>query len=617
MSINPAIWGPLKFSDSSYPNGYSNDLSGFMLFTDIAKPTSTVTSPDFNQAELLVQWLDEYFDGIYWNAISVPEVPYFLSDEIKVASKRLFPSQLVWGGLYPQDDKTININVPGTQVSMTDDMYYSDTIIGQYVNSVSGSISSTTINQIFRKIWRSGSAGPGRENYDLPIALDEINGRGRTLREGDYTTPDPNYTDGQYVSYLIRILPQSWLVNNQLQIPIVSQTSTLTSCETFTSLTIRIEYSSASNTKIICRATLADSFINRIPTSIYNFINGQKIITPDFDPWSPGGNSGPGGGDGDFEDKNIDVPAPSAPSGVISGTDGFNLYRLTSSSFKSLINYMWSAGFDLDTLKKMVTDPMSTIIGSHIVPVSPPTSSPEEIVLGNITASNVFGSPVTNRFVQIDCGTLDISKYSGTFLDFSPYTKYQLFLPFIGFREISADDVTGKTVGIKYTFDVVTGACVAFISVNNTVLYSFSGQAAAEIPLSGSLYGNALSAAISGATSAAVGLASGGVGGAISAVSGMASAVLAGAKPTFERSGAFGGVGGFMGIRTPYIAKTRPRQAIPEHLNEFTGYPTYISGYLNSYKGYTEIESVHLTDIPATDTELTEIETILKGGVIL
>lgn len=46
------------------------------------------------------------------------------------------------------------------------------------------------------------------------------------------------------------------------------------------------------------------------------------------------------------------------------------------------------------------------------------------------------------------------------------------------------------------------------------------------------------------------------------------------------------------------------------------GYPSYITAKLGDLEGYTEIDSIHLENIGATESELSEIESILKGGVI-
>ena len=101
------------------------------------------------------------------------------------------------------------------------------------------------------------------------------------------------------------------------------------------------------------------------------------------------------------------------------------------------------------------------------------------------------------------------------------------------------------------------------------------------------------------------------------AVPGIVSTAVNHLKPSVEKSGALSGTGGMMGVQTPYLILTRPRQALPERQNAFTGYPSFITELLGNLQGYTEVEEIHLENVPATDGEIAEIIALLKGGVIL
>ena len=87
-------------------------------------------------------------------------------------------------------------------------------------------------------------------------------------------------------------------------------------------------------------------------------------------------------------------------------------------------------------------------------------------------------------------------------------------------------------------------------------------------------------------------------------------------KPSIEKSGSMGGTGGMLGVQKPYLIISRPRQALPSNQNTFSGYPSFITEKLGDLSGYTEIDSIHLENVPATEPELSEIESLLKGGVI-
>ena len=88
-------------------------------------------------------------------------------------------------------------------------------------------------------------------------------------------------------------------------------------------------------------------------------------------------------------------------------------------------------------------------------------------------------------------------------------------------------------------------------------------------------------------------------------------------KPSFSHSGSMGGSGGMLGVQTPYLIIERPRQSMPEGMNKYCGFPSNIYYKLYDLEGFTQIEYIHLDNIPATAEELSEIDRLLKQGVIL
>lgn len=220
------------------------------------------------------------------------------------------------------------------------------------------------------------------------------------------------------------------------------------------------------------------------------------------------------------------------------------------------------------------------------------------------------------QYLSIDCGSINVNEYWGAYLDYSPYTKAELYLPYCGIHPIDIDDVMGKAVKVVYHVDILTGACVAYVKCGDSVLYSYIGQCASSIPVSGSDWTNMINGIINASTAIGSMAATGGLT-APMAASTIATTAVNTIKPSIERSGSLSGTGGIMGNQVPYLILTRPRQALPELQNQFSGYPSFISSYLGDLVGYTEVDSIHLEGIPATGAELNEIESILKGGVIL
>lgn len=335
----------------------------------------------------------------------------------------------------------------------------------------------------------------------------------------------------------------------------------------------------------------------------------------DTDPFAPGGNAGTGGGTGSFDGTGDAISVPGLPTLSAVDTGFITLFNPTLAQIRELCSYMWSDLFDLDSLKKLFADPMQSILGLSIVPVAVPNSGARAVKVGNIS-TGVSMNVATQQYVSVDCGTLNVNEYWGAYLDYDPYTKAEIYLPYIGTHAIAVDDIMNKPVHVVYNIDILSGACCAHIKCGDSVMYSFIGQCSAQIPITGNDWGSVINGALSIAGAIGSMVATGGAAAPL-AVSAIASTAVNSVKPNIEKSGAMSGAGGMLGVQTPYLILTRPRQALPVKQNEFMGYPAFITSTLADLTGYTEVDSIHLENVDATDAELSEIETLLKGGVIL
>lgn len=343
----------------------------------------------------------------------------------------------------------------------------------------------------------------------------------------------------------------------------------------------------------------------------------------DTDPYNPvnpggGGPSKPGGGGGsyNFDPENI-VPITDPDDLVnLTNTDLISVYSPTNSQLAELATYLWDDSF-FQSLIKIKNDPFDVIIGLHIVPV-PLSGSSHTVKLGNVTTT-IQMKKVSSQFYKKSCGGIMLDEIWGAYLDYM--CRIQLFLPFIGFVSISPDDVFGHIISVDYIVDAITGGCVAFIRRDNECIATYGGNCAYQIPLTGANYAN-ISSAIIGAVvtgvGAVAGVATGGLAAplAATAIAG-ASINTATAKPEYQRSGALTANIGYMGMRTPYLLIYAPNQCVPEMQNAIKGYPAWITRSLGAVHGYTEVDTVHLDGITATDAEKEDIMAKLKAGVIL
>ena len=346
-------------------------------------------------------------------------------------------------------------------------------------------------------------------------------------------------------------------------------------------------------------------------------------LTPE-NPYGTNGTSYIGGGDGVYGgiDDVDGADIPDLPTIDAADLGFITIYNPTKSQMKSLSSFMWSNLFDLDTYKKLFSDPMESIIGLAIVPVSPTIGGSKNVTFGGID-SGVNMSYLASQYVQLNCGSVSIDKYVGSFLDYNN-TNISLYLPYIGIHELDPRDVMDDTIQVVYNIDVLSGACGAFVkSAKKGVLYSYNGSCISNIPLTSINFGSAIQNAVTAVCSGASVIAGITTGAAPVTAMGAAGLLNSAAntalnsKPQIQRSGSLGGSAGVLSIQKPYIIIERPRLSVPNAVQKFVGQTSNISGYLANFSGFTLVEYVHLDGIDATNEELKEIESALKAGVLL
>lgn len=303
------------------------------------------------------------------------------------------------------------------------------------------------------------------------------------------------------------------------------------------------------------------------------------------------------------------VPATGSASSL------WAIYNPTQAEVDSFGAWLWSSNL-VDQIKKLFSDPMQAIIGIHKVFATPSTGAAQNIKVGYLD-SGVPSAVVTNQYTTVNCGTVDLREYFGNVLDYSPFTEVSLYLPFVGIVKLDTADVMRASISVIYHVDVLTGACLADVKVirdaSGGVLYQYAGSAIVTYPISSGSY--------VGAVAGVLGIA-GGIAGTVLSGGALAPALLGGAMGAthlhadVKHSGGFSGAAGAMGGKKPYLIISRAQGATPV-LTDIKGTPATKRVTLGSCSGYTVIDQVNLDGIPATSGELSEIETLLKQGVIV
>lgn len=352
---------------------------------------------------------------------------------------------------------------------------------------------------------------------------------------------------------------------------------------------------------------------------ILTFLGGG--IINDDDPYDEPGSSGEIGGGGSHDNDSDNIDQPDDPDIFASDTGFVELYTPSVSQMRSLASYLWSSSFDLDNFKKLFQNPMEAILGFSALPFQISAGSSVSVKLGNID-TGISMPKVSNQYKTISCGSLSIEEYWGSYLDYNPHTEIQIYLPYIGTRSLDTDEVMGNTISVVYKIDVLTGGCIAFIRINGSVRYQFSGSCAIQLPINAMNFNSVITGAISIGVASLSAIATGGMSAPVSA--GVMAGTIASTannitsmKTHVEKSGALGGSAGVMGVQIPYLIIKRPNPCIPEDQNKIQGYPAFTYSYLGGLSGFTRVSDIFLDNIDATDAEKDEILSLLKGGVIL
>lgn len=412
----------------------------------------------------------------------------------------------------------------------------------------------------------------------------------------------------------------------------------------------------------ICATTSSNATVqNRLKTVCgIIFSNNEPIIPPEPGPDQPYGYDDYDeyiGGDGDHDDTSDSIAESTLPAIGASNSGFCTAYVPTIAQIQELAERLTDPNI-LQALGNTVLNISDVVIGLHVLPVAVPkeTSTRQVCVnfLGIGVPAGVYIDKATTQFVEVDCGSLNVTEYWGNCVDYNPYTQIGIFLPFCGFFELDTDDVMGKTIAVSYRVDIMSGACLATIKVDGSVLYQYTGDCANQIPVNSvnfdNFLANAFNMAIATSTGGAGLVAAGassanameklGTGGEMSVARQLAEeqvlnnynnvtaqtlghmgnatvGAVIGAKGQYKHAGCLAGSPGFLGVRKPYLIIKRPEQIIPGNFGKYHGFPANTGAVLGDLSGYTVIDEIRLNIPDATVDEILECEKLLKGGIVI
>lgn len=176
-------------------------------------------------------------------------------------------------------------------------------------------------------------------------------------------------------------------------------------------------------------------------------------------------------------------------------------YACSPDGLKTLCNYIYnyinSINPETDDITKSIVktfytnNPLDVIVSLKRFPFNitnyftSGAIAPVNIRLGELVTSG-YGWALSGQYTVVDFGQYYCYPvFDDTFLDKSPYTYYELIIPFCGSTRIDPALFMGKTLKLKMVVDLYTGACTCYILADSLCIDSVSGNCAIDIPITG------------------------------------------------------------------------------------------------------------------------------------
>lgn len=345
----------------------------------------------------------------------------------------------------------------------------------------------------------------------------------------------------------------------------------------------------------------------------------------------------PTGGDGDHDKTSDDVTDEEVnPSYSITGL--ITIYELGESNLQSLGKELWSDNV-FQKFLKITANPIDAIIGLYVSYINFNAETAQNIMLGNVEL-DILANVVNKPIHDVDLGELKINEFWGDFKDYNPYTKIQLYLPYIGTVDLNVNEIMNSKIKLKYRFNILSNTCVALITVTktvdgtelNSVLYQYDGSFLDEIPISMASNNTKISARLAqlGALNTGVrqigntyiNQGTSGQGILNMATSGVNAGVnmlqhqIDANHLDISRTGNLKGSAGILSIYEPYLIIERCMPSYPSSFAKNLGVPLNTTLKLSTLKGFTQIQEIFISNFTGTDNEYSELISLLQQGVV-
>jgi len=210
------------------------------------------------------------------------------------------------------------------------------------------------------------------------------------------------------------------------------------------------------------------------------------------------------------ESKYDPIKPPPSPENQYSTETTFNSigdvatmtkrYVLTGATVKLLAQQLWTitenminvgGNIDFSELSNKLLDqfltsnPIDCIVSLQRYPMEIPAVGDTTIVLGKYDTSLHAKPMEKTAYFYLFSGNTINPKFGDSFLDYQPFTKMELYVPFCGTIQINPADILGRKLNVQLVVDFTTGTATGFVMSDNLVIETVNGNVAIDIPVTG------------------------------------------------------------------------------------------------------------------------------------
>lgn len=353
-------------------------------------------------------------------------------------------------------------------------------------------------------------------------------------------------------------------------------------------------------------------------TEVFIHLAAPPDEIPDDDDDYPDGTDSTGTDPGVYDP---DVPPHDFSTGESTGFSGKAIltktYAMTSLVLQNIGSKLWSQSY-FDVLK-IQNNPIENIVSVKWFPfsVTGPTGS---VKVGDVDFQ--INADVVDSIYKFTLGSIRYDaddKSNPSFLDMSPFTTLKLHLPYCGIIQLDATEMLNRKITVKYTVDLVSGDCMAFIYLDDNIPYmNVAGHCGVDIPLTSTnrvqAEMRAASTTISAMTGAAAHMVSGDLAGAaMDAAQGALS--IGGMDYTSQRTSSHSPACTSTGNRACYLEVFKPAYKESAGFKSRHGYPCHLYKQLGSFTGFVKCDARTKIDFAMTKRENEMLEQLLTSGV--